>query len=298
MRDGTGKKDSSRKSDDLRKTDGSRGKRAGNGQSKNQSRFIRFLTSPVTTIAAFVVAIALLLGSSIGGARAALTYFSETYASQVQMSDIGVTLVENGKDVAWRNYNSSADGSWDEATGEMFADLSDGTVQPGRSYPEEIRVRNSGNINQYVRVIIRKYWLDAEGNQVDPRKMTELTPDLIRLNLLTDDGWVVDDAASTTERTVLYYTRLLYADGSSEGQSVSSPLSDTLTIDSSVADKVSQTIEKDGNYTIITTTYDYDGVRFCIEAEVDAVQEHNAADAILSAWGRRVSVSDGILSLE
>ena len=52
------------------------------------------------------------------------------------------------------------------------------------------------------------------------------------------------------------------------------------------------------SYTTITTTFDYDGVKFCVEARVDAVQDHNAEDAIWSAWGRRVQVKDGILSLK
>ena len=50
-------------------------------------------------------------------------------------------------------------------------------------------------------------------------------------------------------------------------------------------------------FTTITTAYDYDGLQFCVEASVDAVQEHNAEDAILSAWGRKVSISNGSLSL-
>lgn len=45
------------------------------------------------------------------------------------------------------------------------------------------------------------------------------------------------------------------------------------------------------------TTYDYDGISFQIEVEVDAVQEHNAEDAIWSAWGKRVVFHDGVLSL-
>ena len=35
----------------------------------------------------------------------------------------------------------------------------------------------------------------------------------------------------------------------------------------------------------IRTDYEYDGLRFVIEAEVDAVQTHNGADAMRSAWG-------------
>ena len=46
---------------------------------------------------------------------------------------------------------------------------------------------------------------------------------------------------------------------------------------------------KDG-YTVITTKYDYDGKKFVVKAEVNAVQTHNAADAIKSAWGVNVSV--------
>ena len=45
-------------------------------------------------------------------------------------------------------------------------------------------------------------------------------------------------------------------------------------------------------------SYDYDGAQFCIEAKVDAVQEHNAEDAVWSAWGKRVTVDNGTLSLD
>ena len=56
----------------------------------------KILTSPVTTIAAFVLAAGLLLFSSVGGARAALTYFSDDYSSDIRLEEIGVTLLENG----------------------------------------------------------------------------------------------------------------------------------------------------------------------------------------------------------
>ena len=49
---------------------------------------------------------------------------------------------------------------------------------------------------------------------------------------------------------------------------------------------------------MITTSYAYDGYRFCLEAEVDAVQTHNAEDAVKSAWGVDVNIAqDGTLSL-
>ncbi len=34
-------------------------------------------------------------------------------------------------------------------------------IQPGRQYEEELCVRNTGNIDQYVRVMIYRYWVDT-----------------------------------------------------------------------------------------------------------------------------------------
>ena len=61
---------------------------------------IRF--SPKTTLAVFGVALALLLLSSVGGARAALTYYSENHMTEIETQEIGVSLVENSKLVGRR----------------------------------------------------------------------------------------------------------------------------------------------------------------------------------------------------
>jgi len=153
-------------------------------------------------------------------------------------------------------------------------------------YPEELKVMNSGTINQYVRVSLYKYWLDENGEKVQT-----LTPDLIDMEIQTDNGWMIDEESSTDERTILYYNRVL------ETGETSPAFAGRLKIDQSVTAKVTQTTEKTANGSKIITTYDYDGVQFCIEATVDAVQEHNVEDAVWSAWGRKVTVNDGILSL-
>lgn len=249
-----------------------------------------FIKSPKATVVSFALAMVLLLLSSIGGARAALTYYSDNYTSRVQMDNIGVTLVENGKDVSNRDYKSASDGTWDENTGALLAGmLAKGeTVKLGKRYPEELRVKNSGTINQYVRVNVYRYWLDKDGE-----KQRGLSPSLIDLNFVNiGSDWLVDEESSTAERTVLYYSKLL------ESGKESSLFADSLAIDSMIGTKVTQTTQKEGKYTTITTTFDYDGVKFCVEARVDAVQDYNAEDAIWSAWGRRVQVKDGILSLK
>jgi hypothetical protein len=81
------------------------------------------------------------------------------------------------------------------------------------------------------------------------------------------------------------------------GQTTSA-FSDTIRVNSAIATKVTEerTQDADGN-TLITTTFSYDGYRFLLEAEVDAVQTHHAQEAIKSAWGVDVIISGDSLSL-
>ena len=58
-----------------------------------------------------------------------------------------------------------------------------------------------------------------------------------------------------------------------------------------ITTKVYETVNEENGYTTITYEYVYDGYKFFLEAEVNAVQTHNAADAIKSAWGVDVNVS-------
>lgn len=225
-----------------------------------------FFSSSKTNVAVFVVAIVLILSVSLGAAYA---------TSRVQMFDIGVTLKENGQNISWRDYGSESDGTWKEHTGTLLEcmltiDGIDGQLEFNKTYTEELNILNSGTINEYVRVSIYKYWVDDLGN-----KQSGLDPEYIDLHLTNlDSSWLLDEQSVTRERTVLYYNRLL--DSGTE-----TPLfADTLRIDGSIANHP-----------------EYDGMKFVIEVRVDAVQENNAEDAVRSAWGANVSVSNGVLSL-
>ena len=229
-------------------------------RNKNNSRFQK------STIALFAAAAVLLAGSAIGSTRAALTYFSDTYSAQMETPRIGVTLMENGETAAT-----------DQQQGSLLTGLSD--VKLGQEYAEEITVKNSGEIDQYVRVKIYKSWTNAEGV-----KDTTLSPSYIDLNF-TGDGWIEDESSRTTERSVWYYTEPL-AEGA-----VTSPLTDTISIDNALATKVTETTHEEGGKLITEYVYAYDGYTFNLTAEVDAVQDHNAADAIKSAWGVDVTMS-------
>ncbi|WP_165043923.1 hypothetical protein [Adlercreutzia sp. ZJ138] len=270
------------------------------------------LAKQKVTLALFATAVVLLCIGGVGSAQAALTYFSEDYVTHVEMQNIGVTLLENGTRVAWRDYIS--ENNWDEtntqlpdevpfvqpdtsgdylyhgAQGRLLEHMlgaTDGSLKPGVAYDERLTVQNTGTINQFVRVTIKKYWVDEQG-----AKRTDVSPSLIDLNLTnTGSDWLLDKEASTPERTVLYYSHLL------EPTQVTSEFADTLTINKAVSNRVTQTESTTGEGTVITTTYDYDGLTFCVEACVEAVQDHNAEDAAKSAWGANVVVSGDRLSL-
>lgn len=72
----------------------------------------------------------------------------------------------------------------------------------GKTYDEKLAVENSGNIDTFVRVVLTKSWQDKEGKNVD------LSPSLIELGF-NQDGWVINEAQSTDERVVLYYTKVV-----------------------------------------------------------------------------------------
>lgn len=225
-----------------------------------------------------ITAVILLLASTVGSTQAALTYYSDNFMAEVTVSNIGVTLLENGKDVSHRNYID--DNRWDDTKqGRLLENLlAEGEkFQPGKRYEETISVRNSGAIDAYVRVILRKSWSDEQGN-----KTTKLSPALISLGITKNSGWVVDEKATTEEQIVLYYSSIVPSEGET-------PVCvDSISVDDSILDQVIKT-EKDG---VITYTYAYNGYSFQLEAEVQAVQTHNAEDAIKSAWGRDVSVDE------
>lgn len=241
---------------------------------------------PKITVLLLAASAVLLVGSGVGSARAALTYYSENYSAQMNMQSIGVSLVENDAVVSSRDYVS--DNQWEGTTeGTLLANMlgEDEKFTPGKRYDEAISVKNSGNIDTFVRVILTRSWQDADG-----KKNTSLSPDLIELNYLTDNGWVIAEDQSTPERTVLYYTKALPV-----GETTPA-LSDTIRVNESIAQDVTKTVE--GN--IIRYTYKYDGYSFQVDAEVDAVQTHNAQEAIKSAWGVDVSVNDDetVMSLQ
>ena len=228
------------------------------------------MRSSITTIVLFVAAAALIIGGSIGAAQAAPRIVSNDYRAEAQLTNIQVALTENGLVV---EDGVGPDGKVEHA---LLHNLlgNDSEIVIGKPYKEVLAVRNTGSlasngIKQYVRVTVTKYWKNNDDeNEKDP----SLDPSLIDLHFVEGNGWIIDDAASTDERTVLYYPlKLVQGDDTP-------PFADELRIDEKVLTEKS--LDASGN-----VVYAYKDKQFEIKAVVDAVQTHNATDALQSAWG-------------
>lgn len=238
-------------------------------------KFREFLSKPVVTVVLFALALLLLGSGTVGGARAALNIESQYYNSEVELYDIGVALIEqqangNFKVVAGKNALMG------ETSPIGTAIKTDGKLLPGKTYSEVLAVRNTAAINEYVRVSVFKYWQHEDGT-----KAPEMDSKWIQLGFVTGNGWSIDETpgSSTEERTILYYEPIL-----APGED-SAPFLSTVKIDDTVLTKVSQTTSVKDGVTVIRTTYIYNGNSFCIDVYVDSVQDHNAEQAKISAWG-------------
>ncbi len=242
------------------------------------------LRSPITTAVLFVAAVALILGGTIGGARAVLNIQSHDYVAQTQLTEIHVALTENGviRENMDEDAHIHADAGYQHTLLNDLVSQTEGELVVGHTYKEELAARNVGDgsatgtgIDQYVRVTVYKYWVDSNG-----KKVQSLDPSLIDLHFVDTQQahgkWTIDTASSTGERTVLYYSTILAPqNGAHDGLlSDSDPFTDTITI----SDKVLTAKAADGSLM-------YKGCKPEIKVVVDAVQTHNASDAKTSAWG-------------
>ncbi|MBR2683155.1 MAG: hypothetical protein IKE22_07820 [Atopobiaceae bacterium] len=220
----------------------------------------RLLSTPIATALLLVLGLALIGYGGINGAQAAPRIVSEYFGAQVELSSIDTILVENGATA------STEEGLLGASFLERNSLSSPTDFVVGKRYDESLSVMNNGDIDEYVRVTVTRYWTDAAGGA---RAKTSFDPAFIKLDFVTDGGWSIDEAASTEERTVLYYAEPI-APGAPTSDFVSG-----VTIDPQVAKLISQ-----------SGAYEYEGVRFQIDVTVDAVQTHNGTEAMTGAWGR------------
>ena len=230
-----------------------------------------------------LAAILLLGAGGFGTAWAASpAIHSDDYDAFFYLNHLQVHLMENGADVC--GGTNTIDGS-SKTTGKLMQYLvsSEGTaagkIEPGRKYKEELAAKNGQDIPIFLRMTVRKYWIDTATGE----KANDLSPNRIKLTYgkesYNTNAWMINESESTPERATYYYKTTLAAGATTE------PLFDQLVIDSKVANIEGYTTRTEGNKIIYTYIYRYDGYACTIEADVQAVQTHNANDAIVSQWG-------------
>ena len=228
-----------------------------------KEKLLSLKNKPVVLLA---MAVVLLLLSTVGATQASKSYNmdeKDAYKTGVKTNEILVNLQENDMLV-------------DE--GKLLTALQNsGDFVVGKTYPEALNVVNNGSMAAYVRVTITKNWTDKDGNVY-----RLLSPKYIELKMLEKEGWVIDTTLSTEERTVLYYTAPIEKDAKTPNFTESIRLDNAFEI----------TLEQVGTESEFAYTHPFDGYTFNVGVEVDAVQTNHAEEAIKSAWGIDVEISE------
>lgn len=218
----------------------------------------------------------LFAGSAVGSTRAALSIYSEEYRTALEVPELDVAL-ERGDGGGYQAVEGDA------LLGDAGEEGSEAVI--GKTYGEALRVSNTGSLESYVRVRIYRFWSDGAGKPI-----RSLAPELIGLDLTEGNGWAVgEESGESEEMTVLYYMKPL-------GPGESTP-------DFMTGYRISSDVWKKTD----ETGYAYAGRRdetgalydpaFKLEVEVDAVQTVGGSEAVMSAWGRSMTVApDGTLS--
>jgi len=222
------------------------------------------------TIALFAAALVLLVSGGTMGTKAALNITGVPYEEAIQTDEVLVQITENGKQVGVKELS-------DEST--IFTSVPE-KFEPGKKYDANVGVTNAGTVDEYVRVVVHKYWLK------DGKKSLALSPSYIEP--IAASNWKVVSGASSdkeTETAIYYYQGKL-------GGGASADLFTGIRINEKVLTNGRVKTEEStvGNVKVINYIYEYDGLTFVVEAEAQAVQTHNADKAIKSVWGVDASV--------
>lgn len=229
------------------------------------------------TLALLAAAVIMLGGSGVMGTKAALTVFSPNFDATIATNTLGVELTEAVD-------GGSAVTIPDKGT---FTLTNDETLSVGKSYKDSIGVSNSGTAAEYVRVIVRKYWIEMDQTEKTEQTL-KLKPEWIELTAA--DGWK-EVKGDNEEYSIYYRSEPLGVGESAElftgfriNEQVKTAGKKIMIGDKEYAsDAEAAAAAKDGD--TITYTYTYDGCTFNIEAEAQSVQTHHYQDAMRSVWG-------------
>lgn len=201
-----------------------------------------------------ITAALLLIAAAIGGATA--YYRSETQAdTRLSAGNLEIGLFEKSGE-AYKAKEGVPMG---------------GTVMPGAVVNYPVYAKNTADYELYMRITIRKFWEDQDGN-----KKTDLDAKYIKLIIDRPKDWIIDDSDSENgEELTLYFRRPIKADENT----------------GDILKKIE--IENISS----SEQNEYAGLRARVFLDADAVQKTAAQEAILSEWGLDVKIDEnGVLN--
>ncbi len=153
-----------------------------------------------------------------------------------------------------------------------LADVNEGKEmpKPDTEYDEDVQIKNNGDCDEYVRVVVYKSWLDADN------KATDLDSSIIELNLAESTDWI---AVSDSEECTTYYYKKALKSGET------AKFIDSVSFGKGILNSEVKATKDDKGGIQTDIVHAYNGKKLQVEMRVDAVQTHSAEDAILGAWG-------------
>ena len=146
-------------------------------------------------------------------------------------------------------------------------------LKENKPYTEEIKVKNTGDYQEYIRVRVVKSWLNQDGS-----KDTDSDPQLITLDV--EDGWGC--VASNPEEVVCYFKAPVNAGDEKQ------LLNAIIFNEGALSGSYSKTVEIVDGYQCVTVE-GYKGEKLQLDVKVDALQAGQkpelAEAAMLGAWG-------------
>lgn len=270
---------------------------------------------PIILACLFFATFILLSITTVNATRAALNEKAENNDVTMTLNYIGVSLEEctDGNNYSQISYKTWSGDNWSEGgSGKLSSDKLGALKSGVKDYRIRVSANEVSTINEYVRVVVRKYWTKTGANGASEKDFS-LNPNFINIvfNTETNDKgtWILDPSYSkNSECKILYYDTPIGPEGNEEkfaqvtsdvikGIGLNDTAKDAKENTVSIKDYYKKTVTKEDNKTITTYEYLYDGKSFVIEIEADAVQVHNAVPAIKSAWGIDVTKTGDKISL-
>lgn len=183
---------------------------------------------------------------------------------------IGVCIVENGERL-------EKDDDEDEFT--LFESIDTSKTRIGKKYPYEVCAKNSGDMNEFVRVIITKN-ITCDDNK-------KISPSLFILEFDDGTNWLTDEK-TVTENGVTMYCKKMITPGEETANFIKSYM-----LDNKAWGLINEeTVTEENGYKTMNINYQLDNASISLNITIEAVQASNGADVIENIWGIEAELND------